>query len=139
MGARVIAEYEAEKSPLGLKENLATVWRLLKNGIDFPPTFERSKESELRELIAPYFPVLAHKRERFHTQDDGAERWFVELHTFVDRVAGPMLGLSARTTGTDRNRVVRMIDTFIGEEIARGKTEVAGLPVTSRFDTSWAS
>ncbi|MBI3678639.1 MAG: hypothetical protein HY243_18670 [Proteobacteria bacterium] len=139
MGARVIVGYEAEKSPLGLKENLATVWRLLKSGIDFPPTFERSKESELRELVAPHIPVLVHKRERFSVQDEqGLKHWTVELHSFIDRVVLPLLGIRGEVTGNDRNRLVRLIDTFVSDEVERAKAAETTLPLTSRFDTSWA-
>jgi hypothetical protein len=138
MGARVIEDYEAEQSPFALRESLATVWRLLKHGIDFPPTFERSKESELRELIAPHFPILVHKRERFDTQEDGAQRWDGELHCFVDRVVGPLLGFGGNMTGTEHNRFKRLVDGFVTDEIERAKAKAADLPLTSRFDTSWA-
>ena len=139
MGARVVEGYREEKSSLGLKENLATVWRLLKSGIDFPPTFERSKESELRELVAPHIPVLVHKRERLSAlEEQGLRRWTVELHSFVDRVVLPLLGIRGEVTGNDRNRLVWLIDSFVSDEAERARAAAADLPLTSRFDTSWA-
>ena len=140
MGARVIEGYEAEKSPPGFKENLAVVWRLLKTGVDFPPTFERSNESELRELVAPHFPVLVHKRERLQALTEGSERWAHELHIFVDNALIPLLGNRRdRMTGNDRNRLVRAVDNFVSDEVERLRSEVLALPVTSRFDSSWAT
>lgn len=113
----------------GFWGELESAFRLFQQGIDFPPSFDRSLESELHELLAPHLAVLVYKRGKFA----GSDRWVQDLEEFVDGEIRPYL--------SPANASVRRLEKIVDRLIASHQTTSALadiMPLTSRFDTSWA-
>jgi hypothetical protein len=117
-----------------LTQVIREVWRLLRQGIEMPG--EPALHDELRALVAPHLPVLVHKRIKL-MQALQDERWTSELNDFVGRVLWPQLAASPALGGRNANCVAELVDEIVAAE-QRAETTVS-IPLTSRFDTSWAS
>ena len=119
------------------------VWRLIKQGIDFPAVKQPALHGELRELAAPHLAVLVHKRAKVSATPGVLEdeRWFGELSDFVSRMLWPHIQASEALAGRSKNCVAELLDEIVAAE-QRTMAELAladVLPRTSRFDTSWAN
>jgi hypothetical protein len=107
-------------------------------GMNFEADGWRAFEGEMRELIAPHLPRLAHRRAKLLDGSDG-RRWSDELEDFMESGLWPLLG-DARAYA-DRNRafVHLMLDIAIAEEQRRARALCAqSLPLVRAFDASWA-
>jgi hypothetical protein len=125
-----------------LGEAVREVWRLMKQGIDFPGVKPPELQSELRELAAPHMAVLVHKRAKVSARPDilEDERWFGELSDFVARVLWQHIQASEALAGRSKNCVAELLDEIVAIE-QRSATEMALvdiLPRTSRFESGWA-
>lgn len=115
---------------------LGDAWKLVKHGTSLSADGDSPLSAEIAELAAPHLAVLAHKRARLYESLElaGERRWQSELHAFVARVIVPGL---ARTPGAaSADALVEIMDMIVADAQANGAK--AGVPVTSRFDTSWA-
>jgi len=119
------------------------VWRLLKQGVEFPINKQPALQAELRELAAPHLAVLVHKRAKVSAAlgELEDERWFGELSDFVSRMLWPHIQSSEALAGRSKNCVAELLDEIVAAE-QRTMVELAladVLPRTSRFDASWAN
>ena len=121
-----------------LKE-LATVRRLLDDGIALGKSERGFVRDEVLTLVEPHLAVLVHKRAKIRSHD-GAEtadetRWAAELGQFASR--WPHLAANA----VERSTLVAVLDRIVAAEQKRlaDATRSPDVPVTSRFDTSWAT
>ena len=133
----------AKVSSNRLAEAVGEVWRLLKQGIDFPVGKPPALQAELRELAAPHMPVLVHKRAKVsaHPGVLEDERWFGELSDFVSHMLWQHIQASEALAGRSKNCVAELLDEIVAVE-QRSMTEHALadiLPRTSRFESGWAS
>jgi hypothetical protein len=111
---------------------IAEVWRLLKNGIDIPPLWNTSLTEELKMLASGHMAILMYKRAKF-----GADlRWQEELREFVAEKVCPHLAKAG--VPVSKSHVADVLDEIIATELLRESAREAALPLTSRFDTSWA-
>jgi hypothetical protein len=113
------------------------VWRLLKQGIDVPMEWQPALHDELRALAQPHMAVLVHKRAKL-VQALQDERWASDLVDFVGRIVWPHLSASEHLGGRDQNCVAELLDEIVAVE-QRAVARIAPVPLTSRFDTSWAT
>jgi hypothetical protein len=126
------------------KYGVQEVWRLLKQGVEFPMVPHSPLHNELRELSRPHMAVLVHKRAKI-SQTRGPlddESWFGELSDFVGRMIWPYLAENPVLAGRSKNCVAEMLDEIVAHEQQRSVTAALAdiLPRTSRFDScSWAS
>jgi hypothetical protein len=131
-----IGEAAARGRPL--REAIGEAWRLLKRGVEFPGDWQSPLHGELRELTAPHLAVLVHKRTKLVDafQD---ERWASELVDFVSRILWPHIATSEALDGRNQNCIAELVDDIVASEqrVAAARAEI--YPLTSRFDTSWAS
>ena len=110
----------------------------LVQGVDFEVEGWRDFEVEMRTLIAPHMPVLAHRRAKLLDGSDGV-RWAKELDGFMTRNLWPLLGDERDFAERNRTFVTLMLDVAIAEEQRRRQAEGASaLPFVSGFDASWA-
>ena len=108
-------------------------------GMDFDASRRHAFEGELRELIAPHLPVLAHRREKL-LHSSGEERWSDELDNFMRQSLWPLLGDDRDFAERNRTFVTLLVDVEIEREQRRTALECPiNVPLVSRFDTSWAS
>jgi hypothetical protein len=124
---------------------LDDVWSMLRLGIDFTPHGRKAFETEMRELVEPSLPILIHKRAKFLREaEDGtvrADLWAKELGDFMNRIFfWPNLGAHRAFVEKNRAYVAQLLDRFIAEEQRKSVAAQAvdGVPMTSRFDSSWA-
>jgi hypothetical protein len=122
----------------GIANELATVWRFLKQGVDFPLDGRHPLEGELRALAGPYMPVLVHKRVKLADESEFilGGRWLDELAEFAERVVCYL-----EAEWLDRRQIVGLLDDIIAEEQQKIADALRreSVPVTSRFDMSWAN
>jgi hypothetical protein len=111
---------------------IAEVWRLLKHGIDIPPAWNTSLVDELKMLSAGHMPVLMYKRAKFNAD----LRWQEELREFVSDKICPHLAKAG--VPISKSHVADVLDEIVATESLRESAREAALPLTSRFDTSWA-
>jgi hypothetical protein len=121
-----------------LVEAAREVWRLLKRGVDFPADWQSPLQSELRELAAPHLAVLVHKRAKL-VQALRDERWAGELSDFVGRILWPHLSSSETLVGRSQNCVAELLDEIVAAEQNAVAAQAEAIPLTSRFDTNWAT
>jgi hypothetical protein len=121
-----------------LKE-LATVRRLLGEGIALEQ-FERGLvRDEVVTLVEPHLAVLVYKRAKIRLHDGTGTadetRWTAELCQFANR--WPHLAANA----VERSKLVAELDRIVAAEQKRlaDAARSPSVPVTSRFDTSWAT
>ena len=129
-----IGENPATSRPV--RQAVREVWRLLKQGIDIPTDWQPALHDELRALAAPHLAVLAHKRTKL-VQALQDERWASELGDFVNRVLWPYLATSEALAGRSQNCVAELLDEIVAAE--QRVVAADAIPLTSRFDTSWAT
>src|ERR1700761_3463900 len=126
-----------------LGEAIAEVWRLLKEGIEFPVGKPPALQAELRELAAPHMPVLVHKRAKVsaHPGVLEDERWFGELSDFVSHMLWQHIQASEALAGRSKNCVAELLDEIVAvEQRSMAEHALADiLPRTSRFESGWAS
>ncbi|HEY1836918.1 MAG TPA: hypothetical protein VGG36_04625 [Rhizomicrobium sp.] len=115
---------------------IAEVWRLLKQGIDIPAAWHAPLQEELHELAQPYLAILMYKREKFGAGDPN---WTRELNEFVDSKLWPHVASSEMLGGRNEAHVAELMDGIVAAELRRERERGAPLPLTSRFDTSWAT
>jgi hypothetical protein len=120
-----------------LRVAVKEVWRLLRQGIDMPVDWQPALHSELRALAEPHMAVLVHKRAKL-VQALQDERWASDLVDFVGRIVWPHLNASEHLGGRDQNCVAELLDEIVAVE-QRAVARVVPVPLTSRFDTSWAT
>ena len=110
----------------------------LVQGIDFEVEGWKDFELEMRELVAPHMPVLAHRRAKLLDGSDGT-RWSDELDAFMTRNLWPLLGDERDFAQRNRTFVTLMLDVAIAEEQRRLQAAITeGLPFVRAFDASWA-
>jgi len=118
-------------------KELASVERLLARGIELSPAKTKAAHAELVTLVEPFLPVLVHKRKKSFGQGGSIDdaHWFAELYHFAGR--WPHLTPNAAARG----RLVVELDKIVCAEHKRLADEALSptVPVTSRFDTSWAT
>ncbi|HJW41831.1 MAG TPA: hypothetical protein VJ476_11455 [Rhizomicrobium sp.] len=90
----------------------------LVQGVDFEAENWRTFEADMRELIAPHLPVLAHRRAKLLDGSDGV-RWSDELDTFMRKGLWPLLGDERDFAERNRTFVTLMLDVAIAEEQRR--------------------
>jgi hypothetical protein len=130
-------------SKRNLKPAVDEVWRLLKQGIEFPAVPHSPLYNELRELARPYIAGLVHKRCQISQTrsplDD--ENWFGELSDFVTLNLWPHLEQNPVLDGRSKNCVAEMLDEIVAHEqqhsIHAALADI--LPRTSRFEGDWAA
>jgi hypothetical protein len=135
MGSKFTVD-EASGQSQPLRQAVREVWRLLKQGIDIPTDWQSGLHAELRELAAPHLAVLVHKRTRL-VQALQDERWASELGDFVSRILWPHLASSDKLAGRSQSCVAELLDEIVAAE-QRVAAQIVPVPLTSRFDTSWA-
>lgn len=122
---------------------LRHVWRYLDETGEWPVGNTCLFEDEVRELTAEYLPVLLHKRAKLITAYGKAfeARWLEELKFFQERVLWPALGERADYAVRHRRQVSRVLNRMVCAAQAACDAPQANtmMPVTSRFDTSWAA
>jgi hypothetical protein len=115
---------------------LISARRLVAGGLEISPASNESLLAELRALARPYMAILVHKRAKASSAEGTAalvdKRWVAELTRFADNWSHLV------TNGTDRAQLMEVLDQVVAEEQDRLATESVAIPVTSRFDTSWA-
>jgi hypothetical protein len=114
------------------------VWQLLKRGVDFPADRQSPLQDELRELAAPHLAVLAHKRAKL-VQALQDERWAGELGDFVGRILWPHIATSEALEGRNQSCIAELLDEIVAAEQHAVAAQTEAIPLTSRFDTSWAT
>ena len=94
--------------------------------------------ADIRELAEPHMAILVHKRARA-CAESGADvrcdkRWAEELERHASYWAGSNHIQGAIAT------IAALLDTVVAEEQRRlaEASQMEAMPVTSRFDTSWA-
>jgi hypothetical protein len=110
----------------------------LVQGINFETDTWRNFERDVKELIAPHMPVLAHRRARLLESDSG-ERWSDELDSFMRQSLWPMLGDDRAYAERNRTFVTLMLDVTIAAEQRRQTSHAEPLPFVRAFDANWAS
>jgi len=131
-------------SERSFKQAVQEVWRLLKQGIEYPMVPHSPLHSELRELAEPHMAVLIYKRSKI-SQTRGPlddENWFGELSDFVARMLWPYLEENPVLAGRSKNCVAEMLDEIVAHEQQHSVDAALAdiLPRTSRFDSgSWAT
>lgn len=115
---------------------IAEVWRLLKQGIDIPAAWHAPLQEELRDLAHPHMAVLMHKRAKFGAED---ARWHDELHHFVSQTLWPHIAKSELLAGRNEAQVAELLDEVVAASQRREAERETEIPLTSRFDTSWAT
>jgi hypothetical protein len=97
---------------------------------------ERPTQADVRAAAEPHLPILVHKRSKAHGPGTGEgsdpARWLAEL----DRLAKRWTHLSANDA--ERARLVEILDRVVQAEQLKQEADSAAMPMTSRFDTSWA-
>jgi hypothetical protein len=128
----------AEGAGRPLKQAVREVWRLLRQGIDIPSDWQPALHDELRALAAPHLAVLVHKRAKLveALQD---ERWASELVEFVNRILWPHLAASEALGGRNQNCVAELLDEIVAAEQRAVAAVTRTVPLTSRFDSGWAT
>jgi hypothetical protein len=126
-----------ERAGRPVKEAVREVWRLLKQGIEVPGDWQPALQGELQALAEPHMAVLVHKRAKL-VQALQDERWAGELVDFVARIVWPHIRQSEHLAGRDQNCVAELLDEIVAAE-QRAAIAAAPIPLTSRFDTSWAT
>ncbi len=125
-----------------LGEAVREVWRLLKQGIDFPVGKPPALQAELRELAAPHMAALVHKRAKVSEQPGVLEdeRWFGELSDFVSHMLWQHIEASEALAGRSKNCVAELLDEIVAmEQRSHAEQALADiLPRTSRFGSGWA-
>ena len=115
---------------------LASARQLVAHGLEISPPDSRPELSEVRSLVQPHLAILVHKRARAYSKEEtGApsdERWRSELNRFADRWAH----LAANEA--ERAQLIAVLDQIVVDEQQRLAAESSAIPMTSRFDTSWA-
>lgn len=96
---------------------------------------------ELKTLVAPHFPVLVYKREKYAADTNTLEKWKAEVDRFVDRVVLPQLHEDPALSGVGTETLARTVDDIVAAEQQRlDELDDAQLPSTARFDdTNWAT
>ena len=120
-------------------KELATVRRLLGKGIALEPSERGFVREEVLTLVVPHLAVLVHKRAKIGNHDGAGTadktRWTAGLSQFADR--WPHLAANA----VERSKLVAELDRIVAAEQKRlaDAARAPAVPVTSRFDTSWAT
>lgn len=116
---------------------LISAGRLVAGGLEVSPASKETLRAELCALARPHMAILVHKRSKVSSADGTAalddKRWVAELNRFAD-CWGDLV-----TKGTDRARLMDELDQIVGEEQDRLAAKSVSIPITSRFDTSWAT
>jgi len=115
---------------------LVSAKRLLESGLEISQPDSKPLLSEVHELAQPHLAILVHKRAKIisgksaHAMSE--ERWAAELYRFADRWS------HLTTSESERGRLIEALDQVIEDEQRRLAAQSSTIPVTSRFDTSWA-
>lgn len=98
----------------------------------------REFETDLKELIAPHMPVLAHRRAQL-LESCGPERWSDELDAFMRQSLWPFLGADLDYAQRNRAFVTLILDVTIErEQWCASQDRGAEIPLVSGFNTSCA-
>jgi|HubBroStandDraft_6_1064221.scaffolds.fasta_scaffold79511_4 hypothetical protein len=115
---------------------LVSAKRSLENGLQISQSDSKPLLSEVHELAQPHLAILVHKRAKIisggNAQAISDERWLTELYRFADRWSH----LTANES--ERGRLIEALDQIVEGEQRRLAAQSSKVPVTSRFDTSWA-
>jgi hypothetical protein len=98
-------------------------------------------KSEMRDLIGRDLDILVHKRTK-SGDAAGEMRWSRELDSFVSGSLRPRLAGSSLLALWNDGALMRMLDAVVANEqelVAVRARSSQSLPVTSRFDSPWAS
>jgi hypothetical protein len=109
---------------------------LVAGSLNVPSTSDKPSRAEVFEHVRPYMAILVHKRARASVAEGASaltdKRWSAELN----RHAANCNHLAANEA--ERARLIELLDQVVAEEQSRMASQAASIPVTSRFDTSWA-
>jgi hypothetical protein len=109
---------------------------LLVQGMEFEIDSWRNFESEVRTLIAPDLPALAHQRARLL---DGKGDWSSELDRFMEERLWPRLGDDRSYAERNRTFLTLLLDVTIAAEQRRAPnpSNAGTLPLVA-LDAHWA-
>jgi hypothetical protein len=109
---------------------------LLVQGMEFEIDSWRNFESEVRALIAPDLPALAHQRARLL---DGEGDWSSELDRFMEERLWPRLGDDRPYAERNRTFLTLLLDVTIAAEQRRAPnpSNAGALPLVA-LDAHWA-
>jgi hypothetical protein len=97
---------------------------------------QRPTLAEVQAAVGPHLPILVHQRSKANGAGVGVcpdhQRWSAELN----RLANRWTHLAANDA--ERARLVELLDRVVQAEQLRQEAQSAAMPMTSRFDTSWA-
>jgi len=123
----------------GIVDAVRHVIGFLVRGMDFESGGWSRFESEVKALIVPHLPVLAHRRARLLDGGRG-ERWSDELDGFMEQRLWPLLGEDRAFAERNRTFVTLLLDVTIAAEQSRDRAPGGeALPLVRAFDASWAS
>jgi hypothetical protein len=90
--------------------------------------------ADVRAAAEPHLPILVHKRSKVRSVGDCQDtaRWLTELNRLAN------LWTHLATNDAERARLVELLDSIVQAEQVGHEAQSAAIPVTSRFDTSWA-
>jgi hypothetical protein len=115
---------------------LASASQLVASGLAISAQDARPSLSEVRTHAQPHMAILVHKRAKASAGGEvgalAGQQWLAELDRFADRWSHLAAG------DAERARLVALLDQIVAEEQQRLASQSAAIPVTSRFDTSWA-
>jgi hypothetical protein len=124
-----------------LSNAIGGAWKLMKLGPqpeapDLSPLY-----GELKTLVAPHFPVLVYKREKYADDPETAGKWKAEVDRFVERVVLPQLDEDPALAGVSAQTLAETVDAIVaGEQQRLDALDETLLPSTARFeDTNWAT
>jgi hypothetical protein len=113
-----------------------SVRRLAADGVAILPSDAELFLSSVRAHSQPYLAILVHKRAKAYanTETSGRPdtRWSDELNRYAD--FWPHLAANAN----ERAQLIDALDRIVAEEQRRLQSQSGAMPMTSRFDTSWA-
>jgi hypothetical protein len=113
---------------------LSFAQKLLTVGSTVPLLDRMPSVADVRALALPHMAILLHKRAKASASATilSDTRWLEELNRCADR--WPHLAPDAAA----RTRLIEMLDRIVEQEQRQMDVQLSAIPVTSRFDSSWA-
>ena len=116
---------------------LGSVRRQIVSALVSPPPDEKPSRAEVHAHLQPHMAILVHKRTKVNVGEGMSaladNRWLAELSRFATNCG------HLATNEAERTRLIELMDQAVAEEQNRLASQAASIPVTSRFDTSWAT
>jgi hypothetical protein len=115
---------------------LSAARRVVTKSLEIVPANEKPSRADVYEHARPHMAILVHKRAKVQVVDGTSavadKRWSAEL----DRFALNFSHLAKDEV--ERARLIELLDQIVAEEQSRLAPLTCSMPVTSRFDSSWA-